>query len=591
MIEEEEILEHAAQTGFRLCGRRGWNSADDADDTWGRTFSATWDPNDSNKLFVCSQNGHFRILDISTGCSDDYHVLFRRFSPAYEGIEDDLGKPVKSHWDKMMIVPNKPGEIIFMLGISKVLLYTAIPGYPSPYPKEPVIARTTRGDSPEFKYGTPILELLPHTCRVTSIATTTNGHLMASGDELGNMKICILTRQISACVTSFVNEKRIAQRQMTKHSYKTFVDHPSSKISLKPHGGPIFSIQWLPATIASLKDFTPSSSSSSYSSSSNHAFGSAVSTPLIYYVATGSADRAVRLWKVVCGSTAGLSVTAFRTLDTVPTHVLSMHSCLILGGGEVKYNKQRRTKLFDDINNICGGNALLALSAISTAGTDREIGMQTGSGSESEKKSGNSEYQKFSNVPLDEFVDSAGLQQSKVSSQILKAQRLFEENQDSLYFDSTSHSSVYLAAGTNTGCVYVWKFSYSDLQGDCNIDKSSTSINDKNNMIASGAQGNGDNGGYILHSLLQSSQYPIVQIALSSAPDPDTVEVADIGRDSSPNDDVYSNSKERSYRMVMVTSDTHACVRTHCETDRMDENNVNIGQLGEREVETRVREN
>jgi hypothetical protein len=33
-------------------------------------------------------------------------------------------KPVLNKWDKMVIVPNKPGEITFLLGISKMLLCT-----------------------------------------------------------------------------------------------------------------------------------------------------------------------------------------------------------------------------------------------------------------------------------------------------------------------------------------------------------------------------------------------------------------------------------------------------------------------------------
>jgi hypothetical protein len=184
MIEEEELLEHASETGFRLCSNSGWISEDDVDNTWKNSFSATWDPNDSNKLFVCSQNGQLRIIDVSTGESKDYHVLFRRYSPSYEGTNGDFGKPITSHWDKMVIVPNRPGEIIFVLGISKMLLYTAVPGFTGPYPAEPMIARSTRGDSPEFLYGTPILELCPHTCRVTALATSNNGHLMASGREV-----------------------------------------------------------------------------------------------------------------------------------------------------------------------------------------------------------------------------------------------------------------------------------------------------------------------------------------------------------------------------------------------------------------------
>jgi WD40 repeat protein len=437
MIEEEELLEHASETGFRLCSKEGWISNESSDDTWTNSFSATWDPNDSNKLFVCSQTGQLRIIDISTGLTKDYHVLFRRFSPAYEGTGGDIGKPVPNHWDKMVIVPNKPGEIIFLLGISKMLLYTAVPGYSGPYPQEPMLARTTRGDSSDFIYGTPILELCPQTCRVTALAASNNGHLLASGDEQGNMKVCVLVRQIDSNITSFVNEKRAALKNITRFSDTIFEEYPNSKISLKAHGGPIFSTQWLPVTIP-----IPSSTSTGMPS-------------LGYFLVTGSADRAVRVWKVVCCSRTGISMTPAYTLDTVATHVLSLHSYLMLGDVPLSHSMGAGEQLYDDINDICGGNALITManensSITETSETHRDL---------------------YDTPHKDKIIVQKT--PKKVAAQIFKAGKLFQHKRNSIYMDCTSNSSIYLAAGSNTGCVYLWKFLYDELQtyvtGNCDL--------------------------------------------------------------------------------------------------------------------------
>jgi WD40 repeat protein len=471
MIEEEELLEHASETGFRLCSKEGWISDDSSDDTWTNSFSATWDPNDSNKLFVCSQTGQLRIIDISTGSTKDYHVLFRRFSPAYEGTGGDIGKPVPNHWDKMVLVPNKPGEIIFLLGISKMLLYTAVPGHLGPYPQEPMLARTTRGDSSDFIYGTPILELCPQTCRITALAASNNGHLLASGDEQGNMKVCVLVRQIDSNITSFVNEKRSVLKSMTRFSDAIFEEYPNSKVSIKAHGGPIFSTQWLPVTV-------PIPSSSSMPS-------------LGYFLATGSADRAVRVWKVVCCARTGISVAPAFSLDTVATHVLSLHSYLMLGDVQFSNSMGAGEQLYNDINDVCGGNALLTIASEGATITETS----------------NEEKRNLYDTP---HKDKITVQKTpkKVAAQIFRAGKLFQHKRSSIYIDCSSSSSIYLAAGTNTGCVYLWKFSHNELQAHA------ISNHHLNPLPDDGSR---------LHSLIQSSQYPVVQISLSSAADPDVL--------------------------------------------------------------------
>lgn len=467
MIEEEQLLEHAQETGFRLCSKEGWIATDSPHDTWHNVFSATWDPNDHNKLFVCSQNGQLRILDISSGSSKEYHVLFRRFSPAFEGSAGDLGKPTDSHWDKMILVPNRPGEIIFMLGISKVIMYTAVPGFPNPYPASPMIARTTRGDSSEYVYGTPILELSPHTCRVTALATSVNGHLFASGDEKGNMKICVLVRQSGKCLTSFTTEKQSAAKKTVQSRDLKYGEYENSKVSLRPHGGtggdsgPIFSIQWLPITIPTTSS-TPSSSSSSEIA------------PLCYYVATGSTDRAVRVWKVLCCNVKGLTVAPFITLSTTFTNILSMHSHLVLGGREQMRSDRGREHLYKALSNKVGSDVISSIL--------NSPNVRSGPGEHP--------YETYPSAPSTSSISSS-------SKEMMQARTVFREMKESTYLD-LSNASVYLAAGTSTGCAYIWKLSVAEFESG--VPYCTSTYDD----------------GRKLHSLLQSSEHPIVQIALSS---------------------------------------------------------------------------
>ena len=429
MIEEDQLLQFAAETGFRFCCKEGWTNQHGLCEDWYRTFSATWDPNDPTKLFVCSQNGQLRIIDILYGTFKEYHVLFRQFSSATEGNGDDFGKVVQSHWDKIVLVPQRPGEIIFLLGVSKKLMYTAVPGFPNPYPANPMIARTTRGDSPDFLYGTPILELASHSCRITALATSDDGHLSASGDEHGNVQLCVLFRQMAGKKTLSSSELK------------------NSRVMLKPHGGPIFSIQWLPVTVS-----IRSQSINDINGSKN-----------VHYVATGSADRAVRLWKVVCCSEEGITASIYSNFDTTSTHILSMHSCFIS-------NKKRND-----------------------------------SGRE------NSDTLRYS----------------------------YRENDED---QCNGKETVYLAAGTNTGCVYIWKLLLSDLEAmTSNNVMMNCSVND-------------------LHSLTQSTEYPIVQIAIS-------LDVESFQR--------TMDLDSAMHNLLVITSDTCACIRSHSATDMMDNDIIN----------------
>lgn len=476
MIEEEQLLSYAAETGFRLCYSGGCVAKDGGDSGCNKTFSATWDPNDSNKLFVCSQNGQLKIVNIADGTSIEYHVLFRTFSPAFEDCGSDPGKAVQSHWDKLLIVPNRPGEIIFMLGVSNLLLYTAIPGFPHPYPTEPMIARTTRGDSSEYLYGTPVLELSSHNCRVTALAASSNGHLLASGDEHGNLRISVLVHRVSECVTSFAKTKRLATRNAASSELEALDKSVSNTVYFKPHCGPIFSVQWLPVTIPIT---IPITSVTSTSDSGSDESG------LMYYFATGSADQKVRVWKAVYCRTKGLVITPYCNLDTTTTQVLSMHSYLIPTAAEHIKTENIRQQLYQAINEMCSGDAISMIKKFLRLNSDLNTASND-NGNISARKIGQN------NAPYPTSTNSTGV--SNVRQSLL----LYQQNRQRTCIDLLSDSSVYVAAGTSLGFVYVWKFSISEIiNGIPNVQ--STYENRR------------------LHSLLQSSEYPIVQISLTSS--------------------------------------------------------------------------
>ena len=141
MIDGEEVLESAQETGYRLCVAHG--DEEEGSDDFSQIFSATWDPCNKDRLYICSQKGSLRIYNIKTKTSRDFCVQFKRFTSNSETLVE--GRPINHHWDKMVPIPERPDEFVFLLGVSKNLMYTALPGM-EPYPEEPFLSKTTRSD-------------------------------------------------------------------------------------------------------------------------------------------------------------------------------------------------------------------------------------------------------------------------------------------------------------------------------------------------------------------------------------------------------------------------------------------------------------
>ena len=125
---------------------------------------------------------------------------------------------------------------------------------------------------------------------------------------------------------------------------------------------------------------------------------------------------------------------------------------------------------------------------------------------------------------------------------------------------------IYLAAGTSSGCVFVWKFSYNELV----------------EVLKAGSGSEGQSGYYIvddgkkLHSLLQSSEHSIIQVSLSSAFDPEALSKIDTDTDihtllNKAQRSGHGSASSLVQRVLLSTADTQAYVRTHCETDTINE--------------------
>ena len=218
MIEGEEVLESAQETGYRLCVAPADQNQDSEGGEWSKIFSAQWDPCQESRLYVCSQRGQLRAYNVEDGTYRTYRVLFRNHSTDLKDIMED-GRPIAYHWDKMVAIPERPDEIVFLLGVSKNLMYSALPGT-VPYPEEPFISNTTRSDFTGYIYGTPVMELWTHVARITSIAVNTTGQVLASGDEQGNLKLLMLRLLDQLIITQ--RAPRTARKRVTTHSCPRF---------------------------------------------------------------------------------------------------------------------------------------------------------------------------------------------------------------------------------------------------------------------------------------------------------------------------------------------------------------------------------
>ena len=174
MLDGDELFENASESPYKVCSVI--SPEDPGYTAWNRVFSAHWDPNDADRIVMCSQNGQIRVLNKSVNAEKTFNVKFRRFLASTSDHNTD-GKIVSYHFDKFCLIPNKPGEFVFLLGVSKTVMYSALPGYSQ---GSSLSHGGCHPESSTFVNGCPVFELFSHTSRVTAIAVNSTGNLMVA---------------------------------------------------------------------------------------------------------------------------------------------------------------------------------------------------------------------------------------------------------------------------------------------------------------------------------------------------------------------------------------------------------------------------
>jgi WD40 repeat protein len=370
------------------------------------------------------QNGELKAFNVEDKSSERFKVLFRRFTPIFD-TDSQIEKTVNHHWDKMTTIPDRPDELIFLLGISQKLMYTALPPPENnPYPMQPLLASTARGDIPGFIFGSPVMEISSHQSRITALSVSPAGHILASGDENGKVRLLLL--RLLDEISVFKQNERQRKKHTAATSFSKFL--PTYNIAHVAHPGPIFSLQWLPIL-----------SSGDANNARNYA------------LATGSVDRSVRIWRVTCSSSTGITMVPAMTLDTLTTHVLSLNAYL-----------------YTDRYVLAKINRMASMSASSTPTKDAGQARFTSS-----------------LLPRDSTSTAAATASA----------------------NSSAAKSIFLAAGTSVGMVYLWKLDFMEILG-C-LDGTSAAVTAGKVVVDDGSK---------LHSLLQASERPIINVTLTAFP-------------------------------------------------------------------------
>eukprot|EP01038_Epipyxis_sp_PR26KG_P005487 gene5487-7598_t len=349
MLTDNQLLHLTEETGYRLCNYDVDSSSNSSIEKsiiqpqQEKIFSASWDVNDPNTLYICLQNGCLKVCSLLNETVSKYDVKFNRFTALkpdqIDGVamqqdkdNNSKGKVVYMHWDKMCTIPNRPYEILFLLGISQRIYYSALPGKGSIrsgdiQSKQPLISSTTRGDYPDFIYGTPILAISNHKSRITSLSVSPLGHMVSSGDDMGTVKLCMLQVLDEE---SNIQQFKQNQRKYSK-SNSIAEDLKNYDIVINNcHAGPIFSMLWLP--VINCKD-----------------------NNIWYYgLMTGSIDKSVKLWRISCCTKNGITVNPWMIFDTLSTHVLCLNSYTIVEQDQTK--QLSLTKLSNNNNNYINNN-------------------------------------------------------------------------------------------------------------------------------------------------------------------------------------------------------------------------------------------
>jgi hypothetical protein len=282
MLEGDELLELAQETGYRLCLKP---STDVENEEAKSVFSASWDLNAPlvHRLFVCLLNGELQVIDFDASSAFTYQVRFQHHITNAADFANHSDRVTSLRFDKFTTIPGKINEIIFLLGISRSVYHCKLP---------------VDGLDSAVGYGyggSPILEICRHDCRVTSFAVSHNGRFLATGDETGHVKIILL--QSKENIQEIISSKGSNELSKMKKAFLPKYD----KMEQLHSNTSIFSLSWIFPSL---------------STSFNISHG----------LLTGSVDRAVRLWNVSYSVSSGIDITPMMIFDTFSTHILSLHS-------------------------------------------------------------------------------------------------------------------------------------------------------------------------------------------------------------------------------------------------------------------------
>lgn len=300
MLNGDDILELADETGYRLCNF----ALPDAIPSEQKVFSVTWDQNNHHRLFICLQDGQLKSVDVKTHESKDYHVRFRRFLANEETMTNNDEKIIQHHWDKMTTIPGRPDELIFLLGFSKTVVYTALPkSVDASEENSPVISAYSRDDLPGYIYGVPIMQITQHTGRITALDINQNhGNILASGDEYGSVRLLLLQHIDKS---HFFTQPLLgtSQPNQTNQILAKYPFLPSYNVSFQAHEGSIFSLAWFPLHGKTLENGVTT-------------FG----------LVTGSTDRVVKIWQISFNNTQGFHIEPCLQLNTLSTQILCLNA-------------------------------------------------------------------------------------------------------------------------------------------------------------------------------------------------------------------------------------------------------------------------
>lgn len=246
---------------------------------------------------------------------------------------------MRGHFDKMSTIPGRPEEFVFLLGVTNLLYYSSLPprqkvdAPPSSYNySNDAYSQVFLNDvfvmiltmlSLQFIFGSPVIQISSHSCRITALSVCCNGKICATGDERGG--ICLLR------LLDIINELPITRHIHPQVDPTHDSEHNKAMISrftgridgpvrvlLKGHnGGPIFSLVWLSNDSADL---------TSYGNSKQ-----LLSKVQTHWLASGSLNQMVCIWCV----SINLEATLMMTLPTVSTHILCLHSFPSDRGSEI----------------------------------------------------------------------------------------------------------------------------------------------------------------------------------------------------------------------------------------------------------------